>query len=226
MKTPEAAWMERRRRRPTLGPGSRGHEVEALQQRLARLGFYEGEVDGTYGELTEDAVRSFQRAFRLHADGIAGPELFRLLDDPLLALVDGQVEQFVMGWAESAEEAGRGPTWLSGWAVPFAELRVDRLGRPELRHVDAAPPATPPGGDAGEAPPVPVVTLCPGSGIATPRDGAGPWLARLRRAAPGRVPVASADRPAPPAGRSPPNSHRPARGGSCGACGERACRVG
>lgn len=199
MKAPQAAWKGRRRRRPTLRPGSRGPEVEALQQRLARLGFYEGEVDGTYGELTEDAVRTFQRAFRLHADGVAGPELFRLLDDPLLAMADGRVEQLLVGWAESAEEAQRGPAWLSGWTVPFDELPVDRLGRPDLRHVENdRPPVS--AADAGAPPIVPVVTLRPESGIARLHDhDAGRWLARLRRAAPlARVVVAAADLSAHP----------------------------
>ncbi|MBE3599588.1 MAG: peptidoglycan-binding protein [Limnochordaceae bacterium] len=57
-----------------------------LQRRLADLGFYDGPMDGWYGELTEAAVRSFQRSFRLAVDGLAGRQVLGLLADPLVAV--------------------------------------------------------------------------------------------------------------------------------------------
>ena len=46
--------------------------VRLLQQRLKNLGFYRGSVDGSFGSGTTDAVKSFQRANSLTADGVAG----------------------------------------------------------------------------------------------------------------------------------------------------------
>ena len=55
-----------------LRNGSTGTAVKTLQDRLKRLGYYTGSVDGKYGDGTEDAVRAFQKANGLNADGIAG----------------------------------------------------------------------------------------------------------------------------------------------------------
>ncbi len=55
-----------------MRPGSRGELVSALQQQLQALGLYKGAIDGRYGSGTESAVRSFQQANGLRADGIAG----------------------------------------------------------------------------------------------------------------------------------------------------------
>src|SRR5579875_3050149 len=56
----------------TLRPGDHGAAVTALQQRLAVNG-QRTTIDGWYGHATESAVRAFQRAHNLVADGIAGP---------------------------------------------------------------------------------------------------------------------------------------------------------
>ena len=52
-----------------LLPGS----VRAVQARLGSLGFYSGAVDGVWGEGTQVAIRSFQRARGLQPDGQLGP---------------------------------------------------------------------------------------------------------------------------------------------------------
>lgn len=56
----------------TLKEGSSGSEVKTLQQRLKDLGYYKGSVDGKYGAGTTEAVKAFQRANKLTADGKAG----------------------------------------------------------------------------------------------------------------------------------------------------------
>ncbi len=56
----------------TMRPGDRGDAVSALQEKLITLKFYESQPDGIYGAGTENAVRQFQRANGLAADGIAG----------------------------------------------------------------------------------------------------------------------------------------------------------
>ncbi|MBQ8200416.1 MAG: peptidoglycan-binding protein [Clostridia bacterium] len=55
-----------------LRPDSKGAAVVRLQQALAQLGYYTGDIDGVYGDGTEAAVRSFQQNFGLIADGKAG----------------------------------------------------------------------------------------------------------------------------------------------------------
>jgi hypothetical protein len=51
--------------------GSSGFEVAILQARLKELGYYRGRVDGVFTEVTENAVKSFQRKFEnLSDDGI------------------------------------------------------------------------------------------------------------------------------------------------------------
>ncbi len=56
----------------TLRTGSSGAEVKALQQTLARAGFDPGPLDGAFGAKTERAVKAFQRANGLEADGVVG----------------------------------------------------------------------------------------------------------------------------------------------------------
>ncbi|MGI8501294.1 MAG: peptidoglycan-binding protein [Hassallia sp.] len=55
-----------------LARGSTGAEVEVLQTQLKELGYYNGVVNGDYGDRTELAVSKFQKAKNLLADGIAG----------------------------------------------------------------------------------------------------------------------------------------------------------
>ena len=60
---------------PTLEPlsaGSEGEKVNAIQVRLAELGYFHAEPTAHYGSKTERAVRAFQKQNGLQADGIAG----------------------------------------------------------------------------------------------------------------------------------------------------------
>lgn len=52
--------------------GSSGAEVKKIQQRLADLGYYNGAIDGNFGDATEEAYKAFQKAAGLTVDGIAG----------------------------------------------------------------------------------------------------------------------------------------------------------
>jgi peptidoglycan hydrolase-like protein with peptidoglycan-binding domain len=54
-----------------LQPGG-SPAVRSVQRRLSRAGFSPGPADGRYGPLTAQAVKRFQHAHRLAADGIAG----------------------------------------------------------------------------------------------------------------------------------------------------------
>jgi len=57
----------------TLGPGSTGPAVLALQQRLTSLGYWLGTPDGTFGDSTEQAVYALEKAAGLSRNGIVGP---------------------------------------------------------------------------------------------------------------------------------------------------------
>ena len=65
-----------------LRKGASGPEVTVLQQRLQKMGFFQGTVDNYFGESTEAAVRKFQTSKGLQADGIVGPGTKRLLVQP------------------------------------------------------------------------------------------------------------------------------------------------
>ncbi len=57
-----------------LKAGDRGKEVSTLQQRLKRLGYFNGQVNGNFGSATTSAVISFQKAKKLTADGVVGDD--------------------------------------------------------------------------------------------------------------------------------------------------------
>ena len=52
--------------------GSTGSDVRDLQTDLTTLGYYWADITGSYGTKTEAAVKSFQKAKGLTADGVAG----------------------------------------------------------------------------------------------------------------------------------------------------------
>lgn len=60
--------------------GESGEEVAALQAKLDGLGFWLGSADGTYGQLTRQAVMAFQKANGLGRDGVAGPATLAAID--------------------------------------------------------------------------------------------------------------------------------------------------
>ena len=62
-----------------LRSGSRGPAVQFLQLALNRAGYGELETDGVFGSLTEAALRRFQGAQGLAADGVAGTQTHRKL---------------------------------------------------------------------------------------------------------------------------------------------------
>jgi len=63
----------------TLREGDKSDAVEKLQKTLKNLGYYSGSVDGSYGAGTKAAVEAYQKANKLRADGVAGPQTQRAL---------------------------------------------------------------------------------------------------------------------------------------------------
>ena len=59
--------------------GSRGEDVRAIQVKLNELGYDTGGTDGIFGSKTQSAVKAFQKANKLTADGIVGDKTLAAL---------------------------------------------------------------------------------------------------------------------------------------------------
>jgi len=57
-----------------LKNGMSGGDVSELQQLLKRIGYFNTNVTGYYGNVTTASVKNFQAAYGLTRDGIAGLE--------------------------------------------------------------------------------------------------------------------------------------------------------
>jgi peptidoglycan hydrolase-like protein with peptidoglycan-binding domain len=68
-----------RRHPQLLHRGDQGEDVRVLQERLRVAGFYSGKATGVFGPVTEEAVKQFQTASKLDADGIVGPSTIKKL---------------------------------------------------------------------------------------------------------------------------------------------------
>ena len=69
----------------TLKKGMRGNAVKQLQQNLIKLGYNLGKygADGDFGNMTENAVKSFQTTKNLKADGIVGQKTYAAITEAL-----------------------------------------------------------------------------------------------------------------------------------------------
>ncbi|WP_233269488.1 peptidoglycan-binding protein [Alteribacillus sp. YIM 98480] len=57
-----------------LSSGDKNSDVSLLQRQLKDLGYYNKDITGIFGPMTEEAVRKFQKNNNLHVDGMAGPK--------------------------------------------------------------------------------------------------------------------------------------------------------
>jgi len=129
----------------TLRLDENGDSVRALQQRLLDLGYWMGEPDGNYGQLTRQAVMAFQKVEGLGRDGTAGPQTLARLETAgrptprgsngveidlarqvLFVVKDGQVTWAVNTSTGSGEayESSTGGTAIA--ATPPGQFRVQR----------------------------------------------------------------------------------------------------
>ena len=123
----------------TLQVGDRGDEVRRLQEELARYGYYEGDIDGVYGNQTRRAVEQFQYQHGLSADGMAGRVTLTVLYE------SGQVRL-------SPNAVTPAPYATSGLSVALteapatpaaAETPAPAATEPPAATVSATPAATP-----------------------------------------------------------------------------------
>ena len=142
----------------TLQVGDRGDEVRRLQEELARYGYYEGDIDGVYGNQTRRAVEQFQYQHGLSADGMAGRVTLTVLYE------SGQVRL-------SPTAATPAPSATSGLSVALTEApATGAAGTPQ-------PSATPTATLAATETPAtaaPTATATPAAPTATPSPTAAP----------------------------------------------------
>ena len=64
---------------PYLQSGATGKNVAVLQEALKELEFYSGALDGAFGASTVAALKAFQKKNNLKQDGVASPEVQKLI---------------------------------------------------------------------------------------------------------------------------------------------------
>ena len=129
----------------TLELGEGGDAVLALQQRLHDLGYWLGQPDGSYGQLTRQAVMAFQKYEGLSRDGVAGPATQERLagasrptaqggggleidlERQVLLVVDGGQVRWALNTSTGNGEAYASPSGGTGIArTPTGQFTVER----------------------------------------------------------------------------------------------------
>ncbi|MGI6571775.1 MAG: spore cortex-lytic enzyme [Caldicoprobacterales bacterium] len=70
--------------------GSTGSKVSEVQRKLKQWGYYDGPIDGVFGQKTYEAVVFFQRRNGLRQDGVIGPQTANALGIQLTAKAPAQ----------------------------------------------------------------------------------------------------------------------------------------
>ena len=63
----------------TMEYGDKGELVKQLQTRLQTLGYYDGEITGTFNRATQSALKAFQKKMNINVDGIATTDVQTIL---------------------------------------------------------------------------------------------------------------------------------------------------
>lgn len=139
---PTATWAPTITPRPTVTPrpteddgsihyGARGRTVRKIQQRLAKLGYPVGYVDGVYGEQTQIAVNLFYDALNMRERSYISQLAYRKLFakdapeyDPYLPLRKGNRGLSVLYMQIALKQAGFDPVKIDG---VYGELTIQAV---------------------------------------------------------------------------------------------------
>lgn len=111
--------------------GSTGAEVTAIQQTLKDWGLYDGPVNGTYGPLTQAAVKRFQQIKGFQVDGIAGPQTLKALGISV-GTIPSATESNVYLLARIISAEARGEPYIGQVAVGAVVLnRIEHPSFPD-----------------------------------------------------------------------------------------------
>jgi hypothetical protein len=108
--------------------GSNGDDVRRLEQHLRNLNLYTSSVDGHFTGGVEAAVKSFQKANGLGADGVVGLQTWRAMfpgmDAPATGLLDEAVEKRCLALTGSFETSRGVPDCYGGLAGDFDGMGI------------------------------------------------------------------------------------------------------
>lgn len=91
-----------------------GSAVTSLQKNLKKLGFFDFEVTGYYGDLTEAAVKKFQKKYGYSQDGIAGKNTLTLINK--LVGASGNSAAKTAATASTAKKSSGSTNYMVSWS--------------------------------------------------------------------------------------------------------------
>ena len=108
-----------------LQKGEKGEAIKEVQLRLKELGYYKSTCDGSFGAVTENAVKAFQKKNGLTDDGMVGETTLKKLNSTSAIAANGKP-------ADSASKIETADSVLrkgaKGDAVKKLQLRLKELG--------------------------------------------------------------------------------------------------
>lgn len=105
-----------------LKEGSKSDAVKQMQTALKNLGYYGGVISGSFGQLTGEAVKAFQRANKLEADGIAGATTLNKLYSGSAVAYNGKTSSTGSSGSSTATTSG-GPSAASVQHTGISTIR-------------------------------------------------------------------------------------------------------
>ncbi len=115
-----------------LRQGDRGNDVTKVQQKLQSWGYYKGGIDGIFGQLTDKAVRAFQRNNGLTADGIVGTQTAKAMGITLSSSGSGSssYSNSIELLARMITAEGRGEPYIG--QVAIGAVIMNRIKHPSF----------------------------------------------------------------------------------------------